>query len=336
VTTREFLQRLAALDIRVWANGDQLRVNAPQGALTAELSAELATRKPEILRLLESPGPVRSSLVPIQPSGTGPVLYGVPPDGDAFCYVPLSRQLGPSQPLFAFEAPGVDGIKTPLASIQALATHYLTDLRAFQPKGPYYISGFCLGGIVAFELARQLREQGQDVALLALIESPSPEGLRNCHRPTSFYRRRRDEIFEEVRKLSGQPWLTRVALVRSRLTRALRRRNSTAVVESDGGWHGEQTQRVFWASMAAAYTYVLRVRPYPGPIVLFLGSRELKRRRAYLRQLAWAKVAGGGLEVYVGPDSCTDYPMILRDPPSVRALAERLRHYLESPPGPPD
>ena len=62
MTAREILQRLAVLDIRISANGDQLRVNAPQSVLTAELSAELAARKPEILSLLESSGRTRTSI----------------------------------------------------------------------------------------------------------------------------------------------------------------------------------------------------------------------------------------------------------------------------------
>jgi thioesterase domain-containing protein len=334
MTAREFLQRLAVLDIRISANGDQLRVNAPQSVLTAELSAELAARKPEILSLLEISGRTRTSLIPIQPYGARPVLYGVPPDGDAFCYLPLSRQLGPSQPVFAFEAPGLEGAQAPLASIEALAAHYLADLRAFQPDGPYYISGYCLGGIVAFELARQIREQGEHVALLALIESPSPEGLRTCRSRISSFRRRRDEIFERGRKLAGQPWPARLAFLRSRLARALRRSDSTALVGSARGWQEEQKLNVHLAITAAAHTYVREVRPYPGRIVLFLGSQELKRRRAYLRQLEWANVAGGGLEVHVGLDSCTDYPMLLSDPPSVRALADHLTSYLECPPWP--
>ena len=104
----------------------------------------------------------------------------MPADGDVYSYVRLARQLGPDQPFYAFEAPGIDGVEPPVTSIEVLAGRYLADLRAFQPDGPYFIGGFCVGGIVAFELARQLRAQGQDVALLALFESPSPNGLKSC------------------------------------------------------------------------------------------------------------------------------------------------------------
>jgi thioesterase domain-containing protein len=332
MNTREFLQELLVQDIRVWADGDRLRVNAPHDVLTAELRSELAARKIEIWSFLEALAMKRSSLVPLQPAGSRPAFYGVPADGDVFSYLQLSRQLGPDQPFYAFEAPGIDGAQPPLTSIEALAACYLADLRAFQPDGPYFIGGFCLGGIVAFELARQLCAQGQDVALLALFESPSPNGLNSSYRLAGRFRRRRSEIFERVRNLSGQPWPERLAFVQSRLARVLRGRDPVATAEPARGWREQQTDRVFRATLEAAYAYVLEDRTYPGRIVLFQGSQELKRRRAYLRQLDWARVAAGGLEVNVGLDGCSDYMMMLLDPPHVRALADLLKPYLGHPP----
>ena len=75
MTTREFLQQLLVQDVRVSTNGDRLRVNSPQRVLTAELRAELATRKAEILSFLGTAPAKRSSLVPIQPFGSRPVFY---------------------------------------------------------------------------------------------------------------------------------------------------------------------------------------------------------------------------------------------------------------------
>jgi hypothetical protein len=330
VTTGEFLQQLRRQDIRAWVDGDQLRVNGPQRALTPELQAELAVRKVEIREFLRAAALRRSSLVPIQPGGARPVFFGVPADGDVFCYAQLSRQLGPDQPFYAFEAPGIDGVRPPLTSIQELAAHHLADLRAFQPSGPYFIGGFCLGGIVAFELARQLRAENQEVALLALFESPSPNGFKFLHRRTTYLRRRRDEILERLRQLSSQSWSERLAYGRARLARTLGHCEPIAI-EPPRRWRREHRERVFWTTTAAAHSYVRDVRRYPGRIVLFLGGPELKRRRGFLRQLDWAHVAGDGLEVNVGLDGCSDYPRILEDPVHVRALADRLKPYIERP-----
>jgi thioesterase domain-containing protein len=329
MTTHEFLQQLRTQDVRLWADGDRLRVNAPHGLLTPELQAELASRKVEIRAFLEANASGRSSLVPIQPSGSRPAFYMVTADGDIFAYVRLAHQLGPDHPFYAFEAPGIDGTQPPVASIERLAARYLADLRAFQPCGPYFIGGFCLGGIVAFELARQLRAQGQDVALLALFESPSLNGLKSAYGPAGRFRRRQAEIFERVRKLSGQRWSERLAFLRSRLVRILHHDDLARTGDPARGRRNEQKDRVFRTTLQAAYSYV--ARPYPGRIVLFLGSQELKRRRAYLRQLDWARVAVAGLEVNVGIDGCTHYPMILTDPPHVRALAKLLKPYIKLP-----
>ena len=81
------------------------------------------------------------------------------------------------------------------------------------------------------------------------------------------------------------------------------------------------------ATYQAVRSYVRGVRTYTGGIVLFLGSPAL-RRAIYWRQLDWAHVATGGLEVRTGIDGCTDTAMMLGDPAHVRALADLLRPYL--------
>lgn len=330
MSTAEFLRQLRLRDVRVWTDGAGLRVNAPRGALTAELQAELTTRRSEILNFLDTASRWRSTLVPIQPSGSRPAFFGVPgPDGDVFCYVRLARELGPDQPFYAFEPPGLDGVEAPVTTIEGLVARYLADLKTLQPRGPYLIGGFCLGGIVAFELARQLRAAGDDVALLALFESPSPNGLRPRNRAAAARRCRRNAIVDRVRWLLGQPWSQRVAFVRGRLVRAVRRLEPAATRRPALGWWEEQKARVARATFAAAYAYALEARPYPGRIVLFLAS-ERSKRRAYGRQLDWAHVAAGGLEAHVGPD-CPDHVTMLVEPAYVRFFGGLLRRCIDAP-----
>ncbi len=82
--------------------------------------------------------------------------------------------------MYGFEDFGIDGRRAPLIKVEDLAAHYIQELLAFKKEGPYYLAGFCFGGAVAYEMAKQLTEQGKDVSLLALIDSTShAQGLDN-------------------------------------------------------------------------------------------------------------------------------------------------------------
>src|SRR5207237_131654 len=69
------------------------------------------------------------------------------------------------------------GTRSPHTRIEEFAAQYVEDIRAVQPQGPYYLSGYCFGGVVAFEMAQQLRLQGHEVALLALFNAAHPRNV---------------------------------------------------------------------------------------------------------------------------------------------------------------
>jgi len=122
-----------------------------------------------------------TSLVEIQSQGTRPPLFLVHGAGGGMFwgYVNLSRHLGSDQPVYGLKSRGLDG-REELGSIEGMAAQYVKDIRALQPRGPYHLGGYCFGGNVALEMARQLQEQGEQVALLALL---------NCSPPNSEYER---------------------------------------------------------------------------------------------------------------------------------------------------
>ncbi|HEY0097997.1 MAG TPA: amino acid adenylation domain-containing protein, partial [Pyrinomonadaceae bacterium] len=116
-----------------------------------------------------------SALVPIQPHGTGTPFFCVHPGGgNVLCYMDLARSLGSGQPFYAFQARGLDGLQTPLTRVEDMAADYLQAMRSVQPDGPYLIGGWSLGGTIAYEMARQLSEQGESIALLALFDTSAP------------------------------------------------------------------------------------------------------------------------------------------------------------------
>ncbi len=82
-----------------------------------------------------------------------------------------------SVPLYGLHAPGVDGSRLPISTIEGLAAHYIEEIRGVQPHGPYFFGGFCFAGVVAYEMARQLAEQGEELGMVALIDA-YPRGTR--------------------------------------------------------------------------------------------------------------------------------------------------------------
>jgi amino acid adenylation domain-containing protein len=114
-------------------------------------------------------------LVPIQPKGSKtPVFAMHAGHGNIIFYANLSLHLGPDQPFYALQAKGVNGFERPMMDMKQMAAYYLSEIRKVQPKGPYYLVGYCLGAQIAFEIAKQLILEGQKIALLANFNGVSP------------------------------------------------------------------------------------------------------------------------------------------------------------------
>ena len=117
-----------------------------------------------------------SPLVAIQPRGSMPPFFGVHAGyGDVMFYSELARCLGKDQPFYALQAEGLKLCAMRYTSIEAIASYYLQEIRQVQAHGPYFLGGYCLGGVIAFETAQQLRATGEEVALLVLFDTHNPE-----------------------------------------------------------------------------------------------------------------------------------------------------------------
>src|SRR5262249_20877000 len=110
-------------------------------------------------------------LAAIHPSGSRPPFFFLHGDfnGGGFYWHRLARIVGPEQPFFALHPHGMDGGPVPL-SIGAMVGQYLAMVRSLRPRGPYLLGGYCNGGLIAFEMARRLRAQGERVDLLFLVD----------------------------------------------------------------------------------------------------------------------------------------------------------------------
>lgn len=119
--------------------------------------------------------PAWSSLVSIQPAGEQQPLFFVPGGGGNVVYLyALAQQLGRVRPFYGLQAFGLDGRSVPHGSVEEMAAAYLAEVQQLQPKGPYHLGGHSSGGWVAFEMARQLRERGELVEIVVIVDTPAP------------------------------------------------------------------------------------------------------------------------------------------------------------------
>ena len=123
--------------------------------------------------------PSWSSLVKIQPLGFRPPFFCIHAEGgNVLEYRLLANYLGDDQPFYGLQAQGLDGKSISNFTIGQMATAYIQEIKTVQPYGPYYLGGYCLGGLVAFEMAHQLQNRGEQVAPLILISTSTPDHLR--------------------------------------------------------------------------------------------------------------------------------------------------------------
>ncbi|HTB96907.1 MAG TPA: amino acid adenylation domain-containing protein [Terracidiphilus sp.] len=123
--------------------------------------------------------PSWSSLVPIRPEGSrAPLFLMHSHGGNTLEYQTLANLLDPEQPVYALQARGLDGRMGKEKTIEEMAQAYLEELLSIQPEGPYFLAGFCFGGILAVEAARQLRAAGKEVPLVFMIQAAHPDALR--------------------------------------------------------------------------------------------------------------------------------------------------------------
>ncbi len=119
--------------------------------------------------------PSWSSLVPIQLGGPRSPLFLVHgAEGNVLLYRDLAQYLGPDQPIYGLQSQGLNGDEHLNTTIQEMAAQYVKDVMTVQPHGPYLLGGYCLGGIIAFEMAQQITALGEKVALVVLLDTYNP------------------------------------------------------------------------------------------------------------------------------------------------------------------
>jgi thioesterase domain-containing protein/acyl carrier protein len=262
-----------------------------------------------------------SSLVAIQPGGTRLPFYCVhPAGGGLLAYRDLARHLGPERPVYGLQAVGLDGARPPLSTVEAMASHYLGEIRGFQPQGPYFLGGYSDGGILAFEIARQLEAAGEPVGCVALLDTwgpgygellPASDLARvRARRLLDWFARHSDNLVRagDLRR--------RLAYVRDKLSRRLRKTRKVARRPLP-----RPLQEVRRSVQSAVEKY--DPRPWFGSVWLFR-AREQPAVFRKDRTLGWNRVVLGGVVVDEVPGN---HGSAIREP-AVHELAQKLARRL--------
>jgi len=211
------------------------------------------------------------------------------------------------------------------AGIEEKAAHYIAEIRSVQPEGPYRLGGWSLGGSVAYEMARQLKEQGQEVNLLALLDA----GLRDTddsveQAVTADNAAMLHLSLNEMLGGAITPSLDHLRTLeldeQLQFVMELARRSNKMVPD----FQLSQARRLFNLyknNLHALRDY--RPRRYPGRIVIFRPSEELPEGTDNLAR-NWDKLADGCVETHLVPG--THHNMVMK--PNVSVLAEILSEYL--------
>jgi len=233
--------------------------------------------------------PRSSVVVPIQPAGSRPPLFFFGFNAGPL-FLPLARRLGPEQPLLCVDPTTLNASQLPAPyKMEDIAVCLLKEIRKVQPEGPYCLGGMCVGGLVAYETARQLVLLGEKVALLALIEPQAPidsRGTSNGYRSDWLKRRLRFHLanlqgieFKEARLY---------ILGRARtFFHYLREFGRDTFYDVQSRMNENRPPNVLDAARLAAMSY--SGRPFNGPVTLFQAANrtsEDERHRQRWEELA--------------------------------------------------
>ncbi len=275
--------------------------------------------------------PHDDTIVAVQPNGRLAPLYFVPGIGGMVLGLSyLAQHLGKDQPLFGLQARGIKNDESPCGSIEEMARYYVDAIRAAQPNGPYFIGGYSFGGVVAFEIARQLEAAGQKLGILAILDTEAPNqrrfdfpgfihNLPFWMNDFVFRRDRRQVVADVQMKVKNV-----CKVVFNKIACPFGFEALPANIEDEVAMPDEFPER-YRRVIAAHYRALLDYRPgpYSGRIMLFR-TRAQPLFRAHADN-GWRCLAQGGVEIYVVDGVHEDFMV----EPYVSSLAGQLRIALE-------
>ncbi|HVN18035.1 MAG TPA: amino acid adenylation domain-containing protein [Dongiaceae bacterium] len=277
---------------------------------TIELMAEWLRSPDQSLRA--------RAIVPIQPNGTRTPLFWIR-GGPRFRL--LARKLGTDQPFLGLDLPYSDAnqLAAPYR-LEEIAAYLVTAMREVQPHGPYALAGLCVNGVIAYEVARQVAEQGEEVALVAMFDAHNRAYYKNPLTDGRYTGRVKYHLANLLQS-SNQG---RAQYVVDRLDEARRKIERTIWQLSSHHGTGDAEQLHNTDSFVHPAFHRYEPRPYSGNVVLFQSS-DWPSGPYFDFERGWKDLVNG-LEFHRIPG---DHPSMFTEP-NVEVVASALKLHFET------
>jgi amino acid adenylation domain-containing protein len=267
------------------------------------------------------------TVVCIQPKGSNPPFFCVHGGAGSTLFLQqLANHLGPEQPFYGIEPEGLDGKPFQRTKVEEMAAYYLSEIRKVQPHGPHYLGGYCFGGLVAFEMARMLKEQGEPPVLLALFSA----ALRFNHLvppelPAGDVQKVKAPLSDRVARAIASPVRTTRNLAIAVGWRAVpvSRDYVRRLVLASGRRLPPALRTMYVIETLEKAEKLYRPKPYAGRLALFHGQEALE----FGPNLGWDGLAEGFEHCLIG-DGNLDSRRDIMNEPLVGMLAKQLAPYL--------
>jgi phthiocerol/phenolphthiocerol synthesis type-I polyketide synthase E len=282
--------------------------------------------------------PSWSSLVEINKGNSSkpPLFLMHSEGGNVLEYWPLARYLGDDQPVYAMQAKGLDGEEAVNMTIEEMAQHFITEMRAEQKAGPYYLGGFCLGGLVAYEMARQLIDKNEKVNFLTLISTRTPQNIKNSLSTASLPKKVLGTIGErvalELNNMSFLNFREKSGYVRDRIARLAHMTKLRCEKIADGIFHSagltmKWHSRDYILQKSVDYTNLAFFNYQPQPIKADIALFSVNKHPIYSIEnetMGWSNLVKGNIKSY--RIDCF-HKNIMKEP-NIRTVGERLHQLL--------
>ncbi|TVQ52920.1 MAG: amino acid adenylation domain-containing protein, partial [Spirulina sp. DLM2.Bin59] len=261
-------------------------------------------------------------IIPLQKNGDAPPLFCIHAvGGSVLYYSKLLPYLPPNQPVYGIQARGFDGIEPPLETVEAMAKFYIQAIRNVYPQGPIYVIGHSFGGLVAYEIARQLYAQNDPPQFVGILDAKTPKLAKS----RLSWRRGIKTIASNLRQMSN---LERKEYLLKTAIWFYRKRKIAADGEYAESLKAKNANMRMFNVLKPNYhaQHAYEPRPYPGDIVVFRATIQ-SPRSGHDPTLGWQELVEGQIHTH----RISGRHLTMLEEPHVQNLAAALISYLPKP-----